>query len=285
VTTEPISLPSPGDLDAEEAAALIRERTQVSPEIAVILGSGLDEAADVFEVDAEFSFGGIPGFLPASVPGHPGRLYMGTVARVPVAAFLGRIHFYEVSNFAQCALPVRVARLLGATSLLITASVGALDPSLSRGDLVVAVDHINQMGENPLRGWRLPDGTPTFVDLQDAYDPALVDIALEEARSLGMSATPGVYLAVSGPSYETPAEVEFMRRAGGTVVGMSVVPESVPARALGMRVLALAVVTNTVGDKISHHDVVHASREVAAMLGKLIERIAPRLIRRREGGE
>jgi purine-nucleoside phosphorylase len=285
VKTEPLALPSPGDLQAEEAVALIRERTDVTPELAVILGSGLHQAADVFDVEAEISFEGIPGFTAPSVPGHPGRLCLGAVAGVPVAAFLGRIHFYEASSITECALPVRVARQLGATSLVITASAGALDPSLSRGDVVIAVDHINLMGENPLRGWRLPDGTPAFVDLNHVYDPALREIALEEARSLGMRATPGVYLAVSGPSYETPAEVEFMRRAGGTVVGMSVVPEAVPARALGMNVLGLVTVTNVVGEKVLHDDVVRTGGEMAAMLGKLIERVAASASPRRSHGE
>ena len=280
----PLRLPGPDDTNAEEAVALLRERSAVTPEAAVILGSGLYEAADIMDVDAEFSFEGVPGFLPPSVPGHPGRLLLGTISGVPVVVFLGRIHFYEAATIAQCSLPVRVARALGASSLVITASAGALDPSLTRGDLVVVSDHVNLMGENPLRGWHSADGVPAFVDLREVYDPALCRFAIEEARSLGGAATPGIYLAVSGPSYETPAEVEFMRRAGGSVVGMSVVPESMAARALGMRVLALAVVTNAVGERVAHEDVVRTAGETVATLGKLIGRMAPRL-GRRGGGE
>ena len=279
----PFRLPGPSDTQAEEAVAVIRERSGVTPAVAVILGSGLHEAADIMDVDAELSFEGIPGFPPPSVPGHPGRVRLGTISGVPVIVFLGRIHFYEAATMAQCSFPVRVARSLGASSLVITASAGALDPSLARGDLVLASDHINLMGENPLRGWRSEEG-PTFVDLRDVYDPALSRFAIDEARSLGVAATPGIYLAVSGPSYETPAEVEYMRRAGGSVVGMSVVPESVPARALGMRVIALVVVTNAVGERVSHEDVVRTAGETAATLGKVIERVASRL-GHREGGE
>jgi purine-nucleoside phosphorylase len=194
-----------------------------------------------------------------------------------VAAFRGRIHVYEGASMAQCALPVRVARLLGARTLVITASVGALDAGLAVGDLVIASDHINMMGENPLRGWRGPDGTPPFVDLKDVYDPGLAELAVREAEGLGLPVTRGVYLAVSGPSYETPAEMEFMRRAGGTVVGMSVVPEAISARALGMRVLALLTVTNASGEKVSHHEVVMAAQKTAGSMGDLIGRVVARI--------
>src|SRR5207302_7098170 len=162
----------------------------------------------------------------------------------------------------------------------------ALDPSLPPGSLVVAADHFNFMGENPLRGWRNPDGSPPFVDVSSLYDPALRDIALAEAPAIGLEAVPGVYVAASGPSYETLAEIEFMRGAGGTVVGMSVVPEALPARALGMRVLGLFSVTNAVGAEVSHVEVLEVGRRMGAALARLLERIVPRINedgRRREG--
>src|SRR5439155_16676193 len=197
----------------------------VVPELAVILGSGLAPVAAQMEEDAEVAFDGLPGFPQPSVPGHPGRLVLGTLGGVPAAAFVGRIHYYEGHPMPLCALPVRVASLLRAHTVVLTAAAGGLDPRLDPGDLVVATDHLNLMGDNPLRGWRLPDGTPPFVDLTAVYDPGLAEAAVSEARSLGLPVARGVYAAVTGPSYETRAEIELLRRAGASVVGMSVVPE------------------------------------------------------------
>jgi purine-nucleoside phosphorylase len=277
VTPEPFGLPGPGDLLAEQAAALIRERSSLEPTVGVILGSGLGSVLEGVAEEAAFSYEGLPGFPPPSVPGHAGRLVLGTLADTPVVGFLGRIHYYEGHSMSASALPVRVARLLGAEVLVLTASVGALDRDLVPETVVVAQDHINLMGDNPLRGWRRPDGTPPFVDLLDVYDPRLRELALREARRLGAPVSPGVYLAVPGPTYETPAEIEFMRRVGGTVVGMSVVPEALPARALGMRVLGLFSVTNVAGAEVDHTEVVRMGQRTSDVLRRLIEAIVPQL--------
>lgn len=276
MTPEPLALPGPGDRLAEEAAAVIRERSSLEPAVAVILGSGLGSVLDGLEEEAAFSYEGLAGFPPPSVPGHAGRLVLGTLAGTPVAGFLGRIHYYEGHPLSASALPVRVARLLGAEVLVLTASVGALDPALAAGTLVVGSDHINLLGDNPLRGWRGPDGTPPFVDLLDVYDARLSELAVREAERLGAPVARGVYLAVPGPTYETPAEIEFMRRVGGTVVGMSVVPEALPARALGMRVLGLFSVTNVVGEEVDHLQVVRMGERMSGVLGRLLEAIVPR---------
>ncbi len=271
------ALPSPGDSLAEEAARGIRERTSLRPVAGVVLGSGLGAAVEGMEEDAAFGYQELPGFTVTTVPGHAGMLVLGTLAQVPVAVFLGRMHYYEGNSMARSALPVLVSRLLGADTMVLTASVGALDPSLAPGTVVVGSDHINLMGENPLRGWRRPDGTPPFVDLSAVYDPELARIAVEEAEALGAPVGRGVYLAVSGPTYETPAEIEFMRRAGGSVVGMSVVPEAVPARALGMRVLGLFSVTNAVGGEVSHAEVIRVGAQMGSVIGRLLAGILPRL--------
>ena len=271
------AFPGPGDDDAERAVAAIRERTALVPRVAIVLGSGLGPAADLVEQEATFGFGELPGFPAPTVPGHAGRLLLGTLAGVPVAAFMGRIHFYEGHPMSVSALPVRVARLLGAGILVVTASVGALDPALRPGWLVVGEDHINLMGQNPLRGWRNPDGSPPFVDVSAVYDPDLRRIALEEAPAAGLTAVPGVYVAAAGPTYETRAELGLMRNAGGTVVGMSVVPEALPARALGMRVLGLFSVTNPTGGEVSHEEVLQVGREMGSNLARLLERIVPRM--------
>ena len=278
---EPMVLPGPGDSLAEEAVAVIRERSSLEPQFAVILGSGLAPAADGIAVDAELSFEGIPGFPPPTVPGHPGRLLLGEVSGVPAALFVGRIHYYEGRPLGLCSLPVRVAAMLGVHTIVLTASVGALEPSLVPGQLVVAEDHLNLMGDNPLRGWRRPDGTPPFVDLSEVYDRDLVKGAETAAQELGLEVTRGVYAAVAGPSYETPSEIEYLRGCGATVVGMSVVPEAVPARAFEMRVLGVFVVANTAGgEKLSHEEVVRVAESSAAGLGRLLSTLAPDLAER-----
>lgn len=275
-TAEPLAFPGPGDHFPEEAAAVIREHTDIAPAWAILLGSGLAPAVAGLEVEAELPFEALPGFPPPSVPGHPGRLAVGTLASGPVAAFIGRIHYYEGHPLSLCTLPVRVARVLGAHTVVLTAAVGALSAELAPGDVVVASDHLNAMGANALRGWRSADGSPPFVDLSAVYDSDLAALAVSEAASLGVTVTPGVYAAVPGPTYETPAEVEALRRAGATVVGMSVVPEAVAAAALGMRVLGLFVVTNaTGGETLDHQDVLLRASEAADGLGRLLTRMAP----------
>jgi purine-nucleoside phosphorylase len=275
---EPVILPGPGDRLAEEATAAIRRRTKIVPEFAVVLGSGLAAAAAGLEVDAEVPFEEIPGFPPPSVPGHPGRLLLGTLAGRPAVVFVGRLHFYEGHSLGLCALPVRVAAELQAHTVVLTASAGGLDRALSPGSLVVGEDHLNLMGENPLRGWRRPDGTPAFVDLAHVYDADLAKLAEVAAGDLGLDVARGVYAAVPGPSYETPAEIEYLRRAGATVVGMSVVPEAVPACALGLRVLGLFVVTNAVGGLgLDHQAVLRVAESSAGGLGRLISGLAPEL--------
>jgi purine-nucleoside phosphorylase len=276
-TSASMEAASPGDTAAAEAVAAIRSRSAVVPRVAIILGSGLGPAADLIEQDAAFPFADLPGFPAPTVPGHAGRLLLGTLAGVPVAAFMGRTHFYEGHPMSVSAMPVRVARLLGAEIMVLTASVGALDPALPPGSLVVATDHLNMMGENPLRGWRNADGSPPFIDVSSLYDPVLRDIALEEAPAAGLTAAPGVYVAASGPSYETRAEIGMMRNAGGTVVGMSIVPEALPARALGMRLLGLFSVTNSVGGEVSHLEVIEVGRQMGSNLAKLLERVVPRI--------
>jgi purine-nucleoside phosphorylase len=264
------SLPGPDDLLAEQAAETARARTGLVPEVAIILGSGLGAAVGALKEEVSFSFGELPGFPQPTVPGHAGRLTLGELAGVPVAVFQGRIHYYEGNPMSVCALPVRLARLLGAGTVILTAATGGIGDGLSTGHLVVGTDHINLMGANPLRGWRYPDGRPPFVDMVHAYDPELAELAVAAAEAQGVPVSRGVYAAMAGPTYETPAEIEALRLLGAAVVGMSVVPEAVPARALGMRVLGLFFVTNQVGVAVSHEDVVRASHATAEAVGQVI---------------
>jgi purine-nucleoside phosphorylase len=271
------ALPSPGDRLAEEAAGVVRERTSLVPAVGVILGSGLGAAVEDMADTETFRYTDLPGFPPPSVPGHAGALSVGVLDGVPLAAFRGRIHYYEGHELSLCTLPVRLARTLGARTMVLTAAVGGIDRDLEPGSIVVGTDQINLMGANPLRGWRNPDGSPPFVDMSQVYDGHLVDLARERARSLGVTITPGVYVAMPGPSYETPSEIEMLRRSGGTVVGMSVVPESVAARALGMRVLGLFSATNLAGSPATHEEVLAMADRAAGATSRVLRELLPYL--------
>jgi purine-nucleoside phosphorylase len=273
----PLELPSPGDRLAEEAAGVVRERTSLVPAVGVVLGSGLGGAVDSMADVEEFAFDELPGFPPPSVPGHAGKLLLGRLDGVPVAAFQGRIHYYEGNELSRCALTVRLARVLGARTLVLTAATGGVDRDLEPGSIVVGSDQINLMGANPLRGWRNPDGSPPFVDLSEVFDRELAELAVERASAMGLALGRGVYVAMPGPSYETPAEIAMIRRSGGSVVGMSVVPESVVARALDMRVLGLFSVTNMAGDQATHQDVLAMADRAAVSMNGLLRGLLPLL--------
>jgi purine-nucleoside phosphorylase len=275
---DPASRPGPGDTFAAEAAALVRERSAVSPRIAVVTGSGLRQAVEGdLDPDRELSFEALPGFPTPTVPGHVGRLMMGELHGVPAAVFLGRVHLYEGFGMGATTLIPRLAAELGASVLVLTNAAGGLLSSMRRGQLMLIQDHINLLGQNPLTGWRFPDGTPAFVDISAVYDRDLVTLADGVAGREGIETVRGIYVAVPGPSYETPAETEFLRRSGGDAVGMSTVPESVAGVALGMRVVGISCITNVAGTPGTHEDVLEAGNEAAASLRRLLTGLIPRL--------
>jgi purine-nucleoside phosphorylase len=252
------SLPSPGDDVAERVIDGIRERTGLVPAFAVVLGSGLGAILDVLRreagsrEEAVIEYGELPGFPRPSVLGHAGRLWLGEIGGLGAAVFQGRVHYYETNAMPLASITARVGAALGARSVVLTAATGGIDASLEPGSLVVIRDHLNLMGENPLRGWRLSDGAPAFVDLSAVYDADLSDAAAEAGVGLAEDASAiddarvpvreGVYAALPGPTYETRAEVEHLRRIGASVAGMSMVPEAVVAHALGLRVLGLSAI-------------------------------------------
>jgi purine-nucleoside phosphorylase len=271
-------LPGPGDDLPARAAAVVRGVTDVEPRVAVVLGSGLGPAlGDALEESAAFPFTELPGFPPPGVPGHAGRLVMGHLAGVPVAAFFGRVHFYEGHGMDVPALLPRLARELGVDTIVLTAAVGGLVPDEAAGTVVFVRDHLNMMGVAPLRGWRYPDGMPAFISATDIYDDALRELAFERAQALGIASSVGVYAAMSGPAYETPTEVGLLRSAGATVVGMSMVPEALPAAALGLRVLGICSLTNAFGEHVEHEEVVRVSNETAVAVGRLLVDLLPRM--------
>jgi purine-nucleoside phosphorylase len=270
--------PGPPDRAADSIVAAIRERATLAPRVGLVLGSGLGDALDdAFVRSSSFGYDELSPLPTTSVPGHAGRLSLGTLAGVPVVAFEGRFHLYEGHDVGVPALLPRVARSLGARTMVLTAAVGGLAPDLTAGTVVVVRDHVNLMGAVPLTAWRYPDGAPAFVNAEAVYDPELSSLALERAAALGIQAAAGVYAATRGPAYETPAEVAMLGRLGATVVGMSLVPESLPAHALGMRVLGICSLTNALGDHVTHEDVLRVSSTTAAAIGRLLVDLLPRL--------
>lgn len=273
-----LGTPGPGDDLAAQAAAVVRVETDLVPRIGLVLGSGLGPAlGEALEEAASFSFTDLPGFPPSGVPGHAGRLVLGRLAGVPVAAFLGRVHFYEGHGMDVPALLPRLSKELGARTMVLTAAVGGLVPGEAAGTVVILRDHLNMMGAAPLRGWRYPDGMPTFISTTGVYDEALRDLAFERAQALGITSSIGVYAAMSGPAYETPTEVKMLQGAGATVVGMSMVPEALPATALEMRVLGICSLTNAFGEHVEHDEVVRVSNETAVAVGRLLVDLFPRM--------
>jgi purine-nucleoside phosphorylase len=252
--------PSPGGDEPERGAAVVSAATSVRPAVAIVLGSGLGDAlAEDLQVDADVPFGDLPGFPPASVPGHAGRLRVGMLYDVPVAAFFGRVHYYEGHGIAATTLIPRLAAAMGAHTLVLTNACGGLDPGMRVGQLMILTDHLNSMGVNPLLGWRTPDGAPAFVDISHVYDASLVEAARGAAEAAGIDVRVGVYAAVSGPSYETPAESTALARLGADAVGMSTVPEAVAAAALGLRVMGISCITDVAGTELTHEEVLAAA--------------------------
>jgi purine-nucleoside phosphorylase len=268
----------PSDAETQRALEAVRAAGGPSPEVALILGSGLGGAVSGLEREAEISYADLPGFPVPTVPGHEGKLVLGRLSGVATAVFLGRIHFYEGHPMSLVTLPIRLAASLGVKTIIATGAVGGVDAELESGSLVVGTDHLNFMGENPLRGWTDAEGRPPFVDLSSAYDPELIELALSCAAELGMVSASGVYAAMPGPTYETPSEVEFLKRAGATVVGMSVVPEALAAAALRIRFAGLFCVTNVLGvGPVDHRDVTEVAGSFAGQLGELLAMMMPKL--------
>jgi purine-nucleoside phosphorylase len=270
----------PPDRSAESAAAVVRTRSLAEPRAGVVLGSGLGPAlGEALQIDVTIPYADLPGFPAITVPGHVGELVLGELAGVPIAGFRGRFHLYEGHDPEVPALLPRLAHALGATTMVLTAAVGAVVPGLAAGTAVILRDHLNFTGAVPLLRWRFADGSPAFVS-GEVYDAELRELALARAGAIGVNAVEGVYGAMRGPAYETPAEVEMLARAGATVVGMSMVPESLPAHALGMRVLGICSLTNALGEPVTHEDVLRVSHETAAAIGRLLVDLLPRLPRK-----
>jgi purine-nucleoside phosphorylase len=228
----------------EEAAAVVRERFRASPDVALILGTGLGRLGAEIDTAVAIDYTEIPYFPISTVESHAGRLLCGRLAGKTVIAMQGRFHRYEGYSLQQVTFPVRVLRALGARTLIVSNACGGMDPLWRAGDLMLIADHINLLGDNPLTGPNDDRLGPRFPDMSDAYDARLREVAREVAVAKGITLREGVYVAVSGPNLETRAEYRFLRAIGADVVGMSTVPEVIVAVHGGMRVLGISIITD-----------------------------------------
>ena len=261
----------------EEAVASVRQTWTGTPRVGLILGTGLGGLASQIEQEATISYADIPHFPESTVESHAGQLVCGTLSGVPIVAMEGRFHFYEGYTMQQVTFPVRVMRALGAEILVVTNAAGGMNPQYELGDLMVIEDQINLLGDNPLIGVNDDSLGPRFPDMSCPYDPDLAGRAVAAAGVEGLSVHRGVYLALSGPTYETPAEYRMARKLGADVVGMSTVPEVIAARHSGIRVLGLSIVSNVADaeepESTSGEDVLATVAKVAPAVGRVVEAV------------
>jgi purine-nucleoside phosphorylase len=263
------------------AIEYIRSRTKAAPRIAVVLGSGLGAFADELAERTEISYADIPQWPASTAIGHAGKLVTGKLGDLDVAVMAGRSHLYEGYTPAQVTMGVRVLHGLGVRTIVFTNAAGGINLSYGQGALVLISDHINLQGSNPLIGPNDDALGPRFPDMSDAYSAECRAIAHDVGSQLGIALAEGVYAAVTGPSYETPAEIRFMRTIGADLVGMSTVPEVIVANHLGMRALAISCVTNMAAgilpQKINHEEVLETGRRVRDTLVRFLKALLPRL--------
>jgi purine-nucleoside phosphorylase len=264
-----------------QAAEFLRERTQLRPRIAVVLGSGLGGFAEELADRTEIPYYEIPGWPQSTAIGHAGKLVFGTCGSTPVAVMSGRAHLYEGYTPQQVAFGVRVLGKFGVRTLVITNAAGGINLAYQQGGLVLVSDHINLQGSNPLVGPNDDALGPRFPDMTDAYSAELRGIARQVAQELGIPLAEGVYAALLGPNYETPAEIRYLRAIGADLVGMSTAPEVIAANHIGLRVLAISCVTNMAAGvlpkKITHTEVLETGEKVRSTLVRLLKALLPRI--------
>ena len=254
------------------------KQSKLRPKVAIILGSGLSSLADAADTQTVVPYKDIPHFPVTSVAGHKGRLIFGRIRNIPVLIFDGRVHFYEGLPMPQVAYPVYVAQALGASVLIATNAAGGINEQFSPGDLMLIRDHINLTGDSPLRGPNVPELGARFPNMRNAYDVGLIELAQDVAAKHTIVLRQGVYVAVSGPTYETEAELRMLHGFGADAVGMSTVPEVIAARHTGLKVLGLSVIANSaspnaggIGVVVNHDEVQRVVAKSAAQARTLLE--------------
>jgi purine-nucleoside phosphorylase len=264
-----------------ETVAAIRKRYSGKPALGLVLGSGLGAYADTFKNRTAIPFDELPNFPRSTVVGHAGKLILGDAEGIPVAALQGRVHFYEGYSMQDVVFPVRVLGGLGIRQLIVTNAAGGVNFDFRPGDLMLITDHVNLMGTNPLIGTNIDELGVRFPDMSETYDPAMREIALRVAARLGIAMRQGVYIGLTGPSYETPAEIRMCRSLGADAVGMSTVPEVIAAGHMGIRVLGISCITNMAAgilpQKLAHQEVMETTGRVREQFISLLRGTIPEL--------
>jgi purine-nucleoside phosphorylase len=266
---------------AESAGAYVLSQTKLRPQIGLVLGSGLGAFADDFTEAVRIPYTQIPSFPRSTAVGHAGQLVIGKSGGIPVAAMQGRVHLYEGYSAEEVAFPMRVLGRMGVRAVILTNAAGGINLDYGQGALVVIRDHINLQGRNPLASVNDDRFGPRFPDMTYTYTKRYREIALEEAKKLGIPPREGVYAGMLGPSFETPAEIRFLRTIGADLVGMSTVPEAIAARQMGMNILAISCVTNMAAgildQTLSHEEVLETTARVMGQFVALLRAVLPRI--------
>jgi purine-nucleoside phosphorylase len=266
---------------ADNAAQFVLAKTALRPKIAIVLGSGLGAFADEIPDAVKIPFGDIPNFPKSTAEGHAGKLVIGKVGDVPVAVMQGRVHYYEGYDMDAVVFPMRVLGRMGVKAAILTNAGGGISSKLEQGCLVVLNDHINLLGTNPLIGPNDPRYGLRFFDMTYAYDREYRGWTLAEGKRLGINIHEGIYLAVTGPSYETPAEIRAFRTLGADVVGMSTVPEVIAARHMDLKILAISCVTNLAAGcsdaPLDHKEVLEVGERIRGQFVALLKSVIPKI--------
>ncbi len=260
----------------EQAKSYLLDKMGDEPEVAMIMGSGLSAVDEILSGPQRIHYVSIPYFPVPKVAGHRGQVVFGKAGKLQVVVFEGRVHYYEGNTMEDVAFCARVIGRLGTKNLILTNASGSINPQFARGQLMIITDHINLLGANPLSGPNEDKWGPRFVDQTDVYDPALRKKLKEAGEYCGMHLCEGVYAAMAGPTYETPAEIRFLRTIGADAVGMSTVPEAIVARHMGVKVAGLSMLANLAagisGKPLSHAEVLETGAQMSADLAMLLQR-------------
>jgi purine-nucleoside phosphorylase len=265
-----------------EAVSAIKAKSKIQPKVGIVLGSGLGNVVDGIDVDTTIGYGDIPGAKASTVAGHSGKMILGRAGDTPVVVLSGRMHYYEGHNMTSVVHLARVVAKLGIKTLIVTNAAGGVNTSYKPGDLMLISDHINMMGSNPLLGPNIDELGPRFPDLSDAYPESLRKMARDVGKDVkGLTIQEGVYLALTGPTYETPAEIRMLRTLGADAVGMSTVPEVIAMSHMGIPVLGISCITNMAAgilkQKLEHQEVMDTTARVQEQFTALVLGVLARL--------
>ena len=258
----------------ESCVKAVREKTDFVPDVALVLGSGLGNYADNIRIETEISYSDIPGFPVSTVPGHAGKFIFGYVDDVKVVCMKGRVHFYEGYDVTDAVLPARLMKMLGAKILFLTNAAGGLGEGFKAGDLMLITDHVSIFAPNPLIGPNVDELGPRFADMSEVYDKDLQDVIRKAAAAEGIDLKEGVYCQLTGPSFESPAEIRLLGKLGVSAVGMSTVIEAIAANHMGMRICGVSCISNLAAgiseQPLCHEEVQEAADKVAPLFTKLV---------------